>query len=301
LSDQPRPDEQLEGMPGLSELPLNAMPTEVAAMSNRTPRNCQHTPRPTSTFEACGSLGGTLARHSSAVLWNPRAPRCKRAGARAHVPAAFSYCRGLFSDDEVAQLRAIHAEASGSEGASIGLRRVVEGSSAAHLRGRSEPLWERFPEYKERLLGLKDAFGLRCELERSELERVRIGCDLSFTRLQQPGESPWAEHDGRSHFMAVVMLSDPGLDFGGGVLALHCGACPSDGDAMPVPLAAGDVAIWAACRMEHAVQAVEWGERLCCTVEFELDESVDTPPLGRANAVPASTPRDEPEDEDFIE
>ena len=222
--------EEAMPVPPLASLPLSSLAAELTS-SARTPRACQHTPRLSSTFEACGCLGDEFEEYRSQVYWNPRAASRAGDSAGGHIPAAYAYCRGFLAADEVFALKNYFQEACGPEGASCGFR-LTKGLGISTMRCTLEPLEERFPTFVARIAALKDAFGHRCELDSTELTAIAIGPNVTFTRHTAGGEgSPWTRDDDGQHFSVSVQLSEPARDFEGGLACLHCGVCSEDKDA----------------------------------------------------------------------
>ena len=107
------------------------------------------------------------------------------------------------------------------------------------------------------------------ELPPEELARVALQ-DVRCVKFVAGQEVPWHRDDPRSHFVVVVLLSEPsrGESLEGGTLCVHGGTCKDDSDAHPVHMSQGDALIYCAPRLDHAVRRVDEGERLVAMFEF---------------------------------
>jgi hypothetical protein len=231
---------------------------------------CLHSPRRVSTFEAGGRLGEPfLYTHRSAVYFNPRADVPGKVsatpGANVHLPAAYAVLRKFLDDEELAKARRLLIKPGDAP---------PSGGPIVHRYAKSqEALKKALPQLFEGLYALRDAFGRYLELDAAEVASTEVR-DIRCVRHLRGDESPWHREDARSHFVVSVMLSDVVEDFEGGTLMVHGGACPSDADAMPVHLDAGDALIFVAPRIDHALRTVEHGERATALFEFAVGGTV---------------------------
>ena len=116
--------------------------------------------------------------------------------------------------------------------------------------------------------------------------------DVRCVRMFEGHEVPWQRDDPCSHFVVMIMLSEPLHDFDGGRMMVHGGACVADTDAMPVDLNRGDAVIYCAPRLDHSIQRVDEGERAMCVLELAASPEQaaplpSPPPQSPPPAVPA--------------
>lgn len=256
-----------------------------ARVCDRTPRQCAHTPRLTSTFEAGGSLGEPFHEHYSGVYFNEQAPipALPTLGAQRHLPAAYATLRGLLEPEDAADLCAQLLSARHTPPTS------KRAPTAVATFNKSLPtLHRRHPALVDGVLALKHAFGAGVlGLEAAELAAVGFR-DVRCVTHSAGAECPWHRDDPRAHFGVVVLLSDPFNDFAGGQMVVHAAhdglaGAPTDADAMPLHLGQGDALIYCAPRIEHAMQRVTEGSRTVCCFELAVGAS-STSTLARAGA-----------------
>jgi hypothetical protein len=236
-----------------------------------TPRQCQHTPRHSATFELGGPLGEPfLTTHRTGLYFNTRAATPAEVlateGAQLHLPAAYAVVRQLL-EQETAQAMWHQLVQPTQVGG------VEPAEPVVHTYNKSRAMFQaRFPALMSALVGLRDAFGRALNLQTEEISRIAI-CDTRIVRYTAGMECPWHRDDPRSHFVVAVLLSDPNMDFEGGEMVLHAGdsQCAADSDAMPVRMEQGDAVIYCASRFDHAVQHVVSGERVVCIVELAIE------------------------------
>ena len=208
-------------------------------------------------------------------------------GAQDHLPAAYAVARGFVSEAEAAALHAFfaggtnpHIERTMLSGDELADGQAPDPGEALvrQLYGNPQPFRDAFPAIWTRLLALKDALGTACGLETEELQRVSFAQDIRHITYGPNEECPWHRDDPTSHFVVMVMLTDPHGEpgFEGGRLVVHGGTCEADEDAMPVWLEQGDAIILSAPRVDHAVQRVTDGARVVCI--FELACPKEEPP-----------------------
>jgi hypothetical protein len=286
--ETPRPKSHVPTIPALqipSALGGEADGLRSARISSHTPRAVKHSPRTSSTFCVGGPLGEPfLFTHRSGVYYNPLAERPPELdtteGAQSHLPCAYAVVRSLLDPEEAEQ---IWKQLGSREGPSV------------QKFNRSMPAFtKRYPKLVDGARDMKDAFGRYIELPEKELERVQLQ-DVRCVKFRPGQEVPWHRDDPRSHFVVVVLLSEPsrGEHLEGGTLCVHGGSCSSDSDAMPVHMCQGDAIIYCAPRLDHAVRRVEEGERLVAMFEFALVDHAAAPASAPASA-PAPTPAPAP-------
>ena len=258
------------------ELQASARPNDglkSARVSMHTPRACSHTPRHASTFEAGGPLPEPfLYSHSSGVYFNQRAPEPPASSSmdgtsQSRLPAAYAVLRKLIDPEDAAAMSS--RLISGAPGVEPDVRTFNK--SKATFR-------THYPALMDGAVALKDAFGLYLSeggfLDASELTAVEVH-DVRCVRYSAGHECPWHREDPGTHFIVMVLMSDPLEDFEGGTLVVHAGECADDGDAMPIHLGQGDAIIMCAPRIDHAVQRVAAGERIVCIFELRLGGQAD--------------------------
>ena len=124
------------------------------------------------------------------------------------------------------------------------------------------------PDLIQRCVSLRDAFGRYLELDPEDVCSAGL-FDIRCVRYFEGAECPWHRDDPRSHFVMMILLSEPGEDYQGGELVLHAGiGSPADTDAMPTMLEQGDAIIFCAPRVDHAVRQITAGERAVFVIEF---------------------------------
>ena len=204
-----------------------------------------------------------LYTHRSGVYFNSRAPSQPTdgvEGAQTHLPCAYALLRRLLPQEDAAALW----EQTISRPAEPTAVPTVRTFNKSH-----EAFGRRYPALVAGVLALKEAFGRSLSLPEDELDRVGI-TDIRCVRYGEGAECPWHRDDPRAHFVVVVLLSDPHLDFEGGRMVVHPGECADDADAMPLDLEQGDALIYAAPRLDTAMQRVSEGDRVACVFELGL-------------------------------
>eukprot|EP01104_Vermistella_antarctica_P004418 TRINITY_DN14873_c0_g1_i1.p1 TRINITY_DN14873_c0_g1~~TRINITY_DN14873_c0_g1_i1.p1 ORF type:complete len:246 (+),score=66.45 TRINITY_DN14873_c0_g1_i1:185-922(+) len=132
------------------------------------------------------------------------------------------------------------------------------------LYSNPEPFKERFPQVFDRLLALKDSFGVKVGVGKEELSDVTFPQDIRHLTYRETEACPWHRDDPSNHFNTIIMCSRPGVDFGGGQLQFYPPDDPTD-----VILEMGDAVIYSTPKIDHAVTKITSGIRSIFLVELK--------------------------------
>ena len=203
--------------------------------------------------------------------------------AQDHLPLAYGIVRGFASAEEVARLDRWFSSRECSElkrtlfdGEDLadGKEGDIDEPMVTQLYRNPLPFEKHFPEIYERILKAKTAFGLKVGMSQSELDGVNFGSDIRFVTYREGNSCPWHRDDPTSHFNTIIMVSQPGEDFEGGVLQFY----PTN-DPTSIVLSKGDAVIYSTPKVDHRVTAVSNGVRKIFLLELKHDNFRNIKPL----------------------
>lgn len=193
--------------------------------------------------------------------------------AQDHIPLAYAVLNSFVSPTEIEELNqffrfgkdaSIKRTTFSGEDLDEGAAPPAGEPLVAQLYANPEPFKQNFPDLYERILSLKDSLGRKLGLPLRELEEVTFPQDIRHITYNQTDACPWHRDDPTNHFNTIMLLSQPGQDFLGGVLQFHPSSNP-----VSVDLQRGDAVIYSTPKMDHSVTAVTWGTRVICLVELK--------------------------------
>eukprot|EP00960_Hanusia_phi_P072426 767781-Hanusia_phi.AAC.3 len=195
--------------------------------------------------------------------------------AQDHVPLAYGIVKNFLTDGEVQQIKDWFIKGSVPE-----IRRTTfdgedlesnQGYSESEptvcqLYGQPDPFKKEFPTIFSRILAQKDSFGKLIGLGQEELDHVNFAQDIRYVTYRKGNSCPWHRDDPTSHFNTIMMITEPGKDFDGGVLEFHPTSDPT-----AISLQSGDAVIYSTPKVDHSVSEVTDGVRSICLVELKLE------------------------------